>query len=370
MKINLRSPYYVNVDDAGLDSCILQLFIHSGDVALTGLGLTYTLNEDAINGEVTFEISQLAKEYLDYNFNGEYNGQNIWVGYRTKKTINGVEQSYDSLVILEGFYGYGYFEDEPNPQNDQSLLQSNYKMIVPTDGAWFIPVKTENLTDIDFYPISGGVVNETYNFNQNNSQSLTAYIGIGSGNDVVYLFQDGDEFLFQDGNNFAFNLISAVSEPISKMVLNYTTGSITVNVDNLDGCENEPIKTTFVNKFGALQDVYMFGNNRLSLSAKGDQYENNILQSGSYDISQHQNKTLTKQGKESITLNTGYYPESFNEVFQQLMLAEFVWVHYNNQVLPLNVSDSSIDYKQRKYDKLINYTIQFDFAFDKINKIR
>jgi hypothetical protein len=42
----------------------------------------------------------------------------------------------------------------------------------------------------------------------------------------------------------------------------------------------------------------------------------------------------------------------------------------DGNVLPVNVSDSSFSYKTSLNDKLINYTIKIDFAFDTINNIR
>ena len=83
-----------------------------------------------------------------------------------------------------------------------------------------------------------------------------------------------------------------------------------------------------------------------------------------------QEKLLTKNGTESITLNSVYYPESYNEVFKQLLLSEQVWIFYEDYLLGAVVKSSSLKYKNRLSDMLINYTIDFDFAFDTINNIR
>ena len=44
-------------------------------------------------------------------------------------------------------------------------------------------------------------------------------------------------------------------------------------------------------------------------------------------------------GKESITMNTGFYPQSYNEVVRQKMLAEQVWVDDLSNVLPINLKN-------------------------------
>ena len=106
------------------------------------------------------------------------------------------------------------------------------------------------------------------------------------------------------------------------------------------------------------------------MTTKKDMYKANIVENGSYNIYNAQNRILTKNGGQKLTLNSGYYPESNNELFRQLFLSEKVWIEYNNQTLGVNISSSNITYKTSLTDKLINYTIELDFAFNTINNIR
>jgi len=53
-----------------------------------------------------------------------------------------------------------------------------------------------------------------------------------------------------------------------------------------------------------------------------------------------------------------------------MQLSEDCWIEIENKTLPINVASSSLNYKTHLNDKLINYTIQIDFAFDTINNIR
>jgi hypothetical protein len=78
-------------------------------------------------------------------------------------------------------------------------------------------------------------------------------------------------------------------------------------------------------------------------------------------------------GSESVVLNTGFVDESYNEVIRQLMLSEQIWMTKltdEELVLPLKARTQSLQYKKHVNDKLVNYTIEFDMAFDKINNIR
>jgi hypothetical protein len=69
-------------------------------------------------------------------------------------------------------------------------------------------------------------------------------------------------------------------------------------------------------------------------------------------------------------MNTGFIQESFNEVIKQMMLSEQVWVDNGTEVLPITLNTKSLQFKKSVNDKLINYTVDFEYAFNKINDIR
>jgi hypothetical protein len=84
-------------------------------------------------------------------------------------------------------------------------------------------------------------------------------------------------------------------------------------------------------------------------------------------------RTLNLVGNESITLNTDYIDESCNEHIRQLMLSEQVWMTRltdEEKVVPLKLKSNSLQIKKKVNDKLIQYTMKFDVASDKINNIR
>ncbi len=107
-----------------------------------------------------------------------------------------------------------------------------------------------------------------------------------------------------------------------------------------------------------------------TLTTKKEEFKRNIIVNGAYDRSRHQQKILTKNGTEKLTLNTGFYPEEYNDVFKEMQLSEDCWIEIENKTLPISVSSSSLNYKTHLNDKLINYTIDINFAFDTINNIR
>ena len=112
------------------------------------------------------------------------------------------------------------------------------------------------------------------------------------------------------------------------------------------------------------------------ISISSNKFKNNIIDfdnsggSPSYSLSKHQEKIFMANGKESITMNTGFYEESFNEVIRQMLLSEQVWVYDGTNTLPINLKSNTLLFKKGVNDKLISYTVSFDYAYDKINNIQ
>jgi hypothetical protein len=71
-----------------------------------------------------------------------------------------------------------------------------------------------------------------------------------------------------------------------------------IKVKDIEECKYQPYKITFVNKFGALQDVWFFKRTNENLTTKKEEFKRNIIVNGTYNISNHQNKILTKNGNE------------------------------------------------------------------------
>jgi hypothetical protein len=76
-KINVRSPYYVKASNASLASATLSLYIYTGTFTTDKGTAKYTItkNEISSNNYVVFEIAELVRDYLDIEFDGEYDSQ-------------------------------------------------------------------------------------------------------------------------------------------------------------------------------------------------------------------------------------------------------------------------------------------------------
>jgi len=188
-------------------------------------------------------------------------------------------------------------------------------------------------------------------------------------NTTIYI-PEGEYGFFPSFNIFGNEGIIYNSFDPTDTTVSYGQGA-TANIVRICEPKYNPIKVTFVNKYGALQDLWFDKKSSESLKTEGTQYKRVITTvSGTYSNTQHQIGTINKMGNESIVMNTGYLPESMNEVFKELLLSEQCWARIDNHIYPINVKTSSLDYKTSLNDKLVNFTIQFDYAFNLINNIR
>ena len=390
--INTRSPFYIKVSDTTLATATLQLYIYEGakDTTPDAADLKYTITKSELeaNNYVVFEISELIRDYVDVKYDGEYDSYCVWANAVITATQS-TGAPVSSPTVTPSDYanqfiavdGYGYFEEGVNPEPSRSLLQSNKIMYRPEDGNINIPIFAEDTNSVAYYNNGTLVRSQTINDNDNTNQKIQ-YISVsGNSDNATY-----EERVLEDGGTLESSrcleqFLSYLDiSKVDEIVVGYDTdaGSAAhiIKVRNLDCSIYDPIRVTFVNKYGALQDLWFDKKSVNSIEVQSNDYKASVMDfssSPTYDTSAHQNRVLDLVGKESITLNTGYIDESFNEVFRQLMLSEQVWMTRltdTEEVLPLRPRTQSLQFKTRTNDKLVNYTVEFEFAFDKINTIR
>ena len=468
--INARSPYFISVTDTDLATATLDIEIYTGDKTTGYTGTpTYSLSKQIIltTTQISFEIAELIRDYLDASFNGDYDttaeGSAKWVRtILTAKDGNGVQLSQTISTDL-AFDSFLYFQ-EPNTFSlfYRALLMSQRDINTPPLADYRIPIYTEKNPTILFLD-SAGATQRTVSYTtstQSNGQiesvelfpelcvngnfttdtgwtKETADWTINNGASFLNSSDLAIDRLFQssagltDGVNITseftvtnfsgtgsasmrypfpipitrngFYRVSGVGENIERIQFEAEatdlTTPLTFSIDNVsvkktvdvssirvtddnainlisvtEDCESKytPYKVTFTNKFGVLQDLYFFQRSKENMSSKRQSYSSNTLNSSnSYSISDHTKRDFNITASETISLSSGFVPESYNDVFKQLMLSETVWLNNeHNQVLPINIKTSSISYKTQVNDKLIEYTINFENSYNVLNDIR
>jgi hypothetical protein len=132
-----------------------------------------------------------------------------------------------------------------------------------------------------------------------------------------------------------------------------------------DECRYTPIDVYFINKEGQQQIITFFKAKTDTLSVTKETYESD---NGQPSEGNHQYIDYNLQGRTSFRVNSGFVDESMNDSFKQLLLSSKVYV-YDNGFVPLNVTKTSLEYKTRQKDRLINYEIDFSYSYNEVNTI-
>ena len=328
----LRSPQFKHkeIPASGVLSTVCT-------VAIDGT-LRYTLIKNvAPSTSVNFDISELARDYLEIEYKTDFIAQ--YVDVVTTLTnhagLNGTATVVGSATTFtdRGFESYGTFTGNSNPEVYQfrprfliadeinSFQTTNITVLAPTGKAVILP-------NVDI----GGV--------------LSALIVSGSTNSTVW-------------------------------------NGVTATVKRIDCTKyGDGKKIVFINKYGAQQELWFFLKNTNSLARTNEGYKSNTItyptdNHATYSNKNAPNKVFNTQGKRTHKLSSGFYPEFANEFFEQLLLSEYVWMEIpsredrrQNITTPVKVKTSSMAFKTSVNDRLIEYTIDFEEAYDYINNIR
>jgi len=149
--------------------------------------------------------------------------------------------------------------------------------------------------------------------------------------------------------------------------------SVTLTLEEVCEPKYDFLDVVFYNKFGALQIMPFHKKSMISMDSNSESYKRNLMDfvnDPTYNKEKHQVRQFQVTGKEKIQMNSGFIDESFNEVIKQLMLSEQVWVYDGTEVKPIILDTKSLQFKTSVNDKLINYTFDFSYAFNKVNDIR
>jgi hypothetical protein len=326
----LRNPQFKSliIPSSGVLSTICEVTI--------GGTLRYTLIKNVQpSTTVNFDIAELARDYIEIEFKSNYVLQTIDIvtTLTNKAGLNGTGSTVDipSTITDRGFEAYGTFEEGVNPEvpfrNAPTYLipttdTSTFTIFIPNNTAGIIP----NITSLNGLAVTPYTVSDT---------SVT------------------------------------------------TVDNVVCNIKRID-CTKYGIgnKITYINKYGAQQDLWFFLKESKNLARTNEGYKSNTITypsgGATYSVQDAPNKVFNTQAKQTHILSSGYYPEFANQQFEELLLSEYVWLSKlvsgvgvaSYIVVPVKVKTSSMAFKTSVNDRLIEYTIEFEEAFDYINNIR
>jgi|TARA_B110000240_G_scaffold186959_1_gene224151 hypothetical protein len=326
-----------------LGSVRLSLYVYDGLVgSYTASDLKYTINKNVIIGEenVVLEIAELTRDFLTVSFNDDYISYTKWstaiVEYfdenQTPFTFSN-PQTFNFLA----FDAYGYFEEGANPILSTDSLISSTEVYHLEDTAGKFPIYAEGVGKVVIDSTTTQITD-----NGNTNQKIQ-YLNIPANSSQIKIYALDDSTLLK-----------------------------TIKITNICEPKFTPYKVTFLNRLGSLQDIFFFKKTTETMSVTDETFKRNIINPGAptYLTNEAQQNRYNVNAKTQIKLNTGFISENMNQTIEELFLSENVWIRYESQTLPILPVTKEMTFKTSLNDNLIDYTIQFDFAFNKINNIR
>jgi len=324
-----------------LKSVVVDLYVWDGTISDQPVTPAYTINKSVISGQtnITLEIAELVRDFITITFNNDYNSIARYV--RTVvSSFDDSDEPFDTNPIVTDYValdGYGYFEEGTNPELDRHALMSATNIYLPEGTAGKFPIFAEGVGKV----IIDGVTTQITD-NGNTNQKIQ-YVTIPADKSSIQVFDTDD-----------------------------STIKKTITISNICEPKYTPFKITFVNKFGAFEDLYFFKKTSEVTNVTDELFKKNIITntSSTYNTYENQRGRINVNAQTSLTMNTGFIKENMNQTIEELFYSENVFIRYENKTLAVIPKSKSLQFKTVLNDKLINYTVNFDFAFDRINNVR
>jgi len=368
--VKVRSPFIIEVNEAGAIGSKIELYIYPYGSSVPATP-TYTLsksNPSTTQLSTVYNVSNYVKEFIDNikatytNYVGGTEQSNEWVKFQvTRYKLVGTTYTLLNTIDYVGVNGFSNYSDGyQNPTDIKMLLLGNTNI-----NNYYYSQSTYPNVNIQYYNLlidKPTASTTTINVRYERIDGIVKIIDVGFG-------------MGSTGIINATIPISIVKVPDSdyingcKVTITYTpaTGSPIVNVFYtypIEECKYTPVLCDFINRYGGWQTITFFKAQTNAINVKGSEY--NLLPDAiNYNVNKGQSKVFNINGTQTVKLNTGWVDENYNELITDLLLSETVLL--DNK--PVKVKTQTHTFKTQLKDKMINFEIDFEYAFDLINNI-
>jgi hypothetical protein len=361
--INARSPFIITIDEAlTVNNTSIELRFKNNSFVGYPSNPDYVLSKKipAVNlKETKYNISPYIREFINNDKPWQLNGS-----YDTGGTTLKVPYPEDDYIILQynTFYdstlddtvsnifctnGWGYYEDGINPEFEIGGTGDKGNVLL-SEGTYYywsdcVNPNTKYVTDAYYrfplIPIKTGlnwkVKATNIDLNTNATTNLDDY----------YF----DLVLVQLGIDYRYKYKVEVLDATNNVLW---TSYFYPQKEN----KYDVICCDFVNKYGAWQRTWFYKASKERFDVTQEEYKG-------LDGTFNQYNT---NGKESISVNTGWVDEEYNEiVLKQLVFSENILLNGAK----VKLKSKSIELKKHINDRTINYSMDFDYSFDMLNTI-
>lgn len=342
----MRSTYSLRIiPNLPFVTCDLLVYAWTGDKNTPPTLPFYALSKQVTQlGQTvcSFDLNHIAVEYINnsignYTLDGVQDvlpDSNVWLQYSASCDSDPV---YETEGLLLATYGYGYFQEDYNPLPQTKALITGNKFTIYKDQDYRVYFQTTGLTGI--------YVNEVlvpYEFNTDLNYQMIASI----------------------------NLKEYTTEPIIYLYLEYEDApNETLTFTVKEECFYNILNCVFINKYGYPQSFFLTKVSKYSTDIDGQDYRGLISDFGVFNTTTHQTVSFNVNATDKVKANTDFLNEVENNIIKEMLLSESIWLIENGVINPVVLETKSIDYKQTKVERLIQYEFGFKYAFNTINKV-
>ena len=352
-----RSPHYVNTpfNFSTTTSATIDIFIWSGDLSSVPAEPTYSITKIRPStdfAEFNTNISEFVREILDpipnivlsstTQITDTQNADVKWIKYIA--SYNDPQETIPDIEgTLIGIEGYGYFMEGVNPTKpSNNVLTSVNLRKVERSGFILLPyVNNAEITSIDIQSNGGEISDNIAVTPSDNSNIAVQYLSV----DVSQTSAD------------------------SSITVTFNPSGDTVSYLIHDECRYTPKQVVFKNKYGLYECMTLFKKNNETLNVTSDDFTNAYISSGVYSTTDHQIQRINIQGTETISVQSGYISEKENDLYKEVLLSDKIYFYENDILIPVNIKSTSLEFKTRVNDRLVNYQVEFEYAYNTIQNI-
>jgi len=361
----------------------LNLKIWAGALSSLPAANNYALSKTySIDEVINFEVSDLVRSefshdfdiYTETGFTQSPYGEVLWVNATGDWTYsdNGAAPTTaphttgtaNAFLTTKGWTNWNNLH---NDQYNTTLLavarkryvkSGNYEVLGVYNNATNLIAKATILWNDN----SEADITKTLTFS-NYTQDAVVYIGVGPQNieDNGLLSASVKPSQHTDGDYYDIILKNSAGAAISTIRYELT-------------CEPKytPYQVAFINRYGVADFITFFKASTEQGNFTSESYKRSIYQDGFTAASTQvgQSQSFNTNSRNTITMNTGWVEEAYADVVEDILMSDTIAVLLDGSWVSVQPQRGSVDYYKEVNQKMINYTMTFDIAFNERPLIR
>lgn len=385
-----RSPIFITgknntLTNDSLDSMSCNLKIYSGAKTLPAGASDYELSKNySIDEVINFEISTLIRDQFVHDFEiydatgyvNSPNGEVLWVAPLGSWTYSDNGTAPTSAVWSNSnTYAFlatdGWSKSLNNVEVTGANLSVSRDRYVMINQYGLLPLN--NLADINKITITWNN-GDSDDFYISASSAVIPAAGTDSTTSVIYaaVYPQGLQ-----NNPHLDNVIKPSTHDTGDyydVIVKNTAGSAVFTQRFYLTCEPKytPYQISFINRYGLLDYLTFFKRSDDRGAFTQDSYQKSIYNDAFTSPSAQVGKytDFNVNSRNSYTLNTGFVGQDHDEVIEDILMSENVAMLVGGVWVAVTPERGSVEYQKQVNQKLINYTMTFNLAFDERSLIR